>query len=98
MQLLTLSSSRPRSGGELPEFEMLAGTLSSRFARLQVEEVGPAIEGALQEMARAIVVEGTALIEFGEGGTASEVHTWPIGVPPISGGDPPVCLPRWLVD
>ncbi len=98
MQLLTLSSSRPRSGGELPEFERLAGTLSSRFARLQVEEVGPAIEGALQEMARAIVVEGTALIEFGEGGTASEVHTWPIGVPPISGGDPPVCLPRWLVD
>ena len=61
MQVLTLSSSRPRSSGELPQFERLAGTLSSRFARLHVEEVGPAIEGALQEMARAIVVEGSAL-------------------------------------
>ena len=49
MQVVAFSSARSGHDGELQQFERLAATLSSRFARLHVEEIGPAIAGALEQ-------------------------------------------------
>ena len=79
MQVVAFSS--PRSGhdgrdAELQQFERLAGTLSSQFARLHVEEIAPAILGALEQVGLAIDVQACALIEFTEGAIGA-MHTWP---------------------
>ena len=77
MQVVAFSS--PRSGhdgrdAELQQFERLAGTLSSQFARLHVEEIAPAILGALEQVGLAIDVQACALIEFTEGAIGAHAH------------------------
>ena len=93
MQLLAFSSSHSGSTGELHQFERLTGALSSQFVRLHVEEVAPAIAGALEQIAQAFDVASCTLIEFSAAPAVSAVHSWP-------GGDsaPPPQLPRWLLD
>ena len=94
MQVIAFSSSRPGPDGELQNFERLSATLSSQFARLHVEQIGPAILGALEEVGRAIDVEACALIEF-TAGAISAVHTWPTGDAAFGLA---ACPPRWLLD
>ena len=94
MQVLAFSSSRPGHDGELHHFERLTATLSSQFARLQVEEIGPAILGALEQVAQAMDVDACALIELTEG-AISAVHTWPTAEAAFGAA---ACPPRWLVD
>ena len=94
MQVIAFSSSRPGHDGELQNFERLSATLSSQFARLHVEQIGPAILGALEEVGRAIDVEACALIEFTEG-AISAVHAWPTGEAAFGLA---TCPPRWLMD
>ena len=94
MQVVAFSSARSGHDGELQQFERLAATLSSRFARLHVEEIGPAIVGALEQTGRAIDVDACALIEFTEG-AISAMHTWPSAEATFGEAG---CPPRWLVD
>ena len=67
MQVIAFSSARSGRDGELQQFERLAATLSSQFARLHVEEIAPAIVGALEQVGVAIDVQACALIELTEG-------------------------------
>ena len=76
MQVIAFSSPRSGRDGELQQFERLAATLSSQFARLHVEEIAPAIVGALEQVGVAIDVQACALIEFTEGAIGA-MHTWP---------------------
>ena len=97
MQVVAFSS--PRSGpdgrdAELQQFERLAGTLSSQFARLHVEEIAPAILGALEQVGLAIDVQACALIEFTEGAIGA-MHTWPSAAATFGEA---ACPPRWLVE
>ena len=97
MQVIAFSS--PRSGhdgrdAELQQFERLAGTLSSQFARLHVEEIAPAILGALEQVGLAIDVQACALIEFTEGAIGA-MHTWPSAAATFGEA---ACPPRWLVE
>ena len=94
MQVVAFSSARSGHDGELQQFERLAATLSSRFARLHVEEIAPAIVGALEQTGRAIDVDACALIEFTEGAIGA-MHTWPSAEATFGEAG---CPPRWLVD
>jgi formate hydrogenlyase transcriptional activator len=94
MQVIAFSSSRPGSDAELQQFERLASTLSSQFARLHVEQIGNAILGALDQVRRVIDADSCALIEFTEG-AVSAVHGWPTG---DAGCGLTTCPPRWLLD
>ena len=67
MQVVAFSSTRLDSDEELQRFERLASTMSSQFARLHVEQIGPAIVGALEQIARVIDVEACALVELTAG-------------------------------
>ena len=69
-------------------------TLSSQFARLHVEEIAPAILGALEQVGLAIDVQACALIEFTEGAIGA-MHTWPSAAATFGEA---ACPPRWLVE
>jgi formate hydrogenlyase transcriptional activator len=98
---MTVVAFSPAASGhelELPQFERLAATLSSRFARLHVEDVAPAIAGALEQIGRPLGVEVCNLVEFADGGAISAVHTWRDDAVPcrsVNAGTPP---PRWMLD
>jgi formate hydrogenlyase transcriptional activator len=77
MQVIAFTPPRPEPGQELHQFERLAATLSSQFARLHVEDIGAAIVGALEKVGQAVDVDACALIEFADGETVSAVHSWP---------------------
>jgi transcriptional regulator with GAF, ATPase, and Fis domain len=94
MQVIAFSSPRSGRDGELQQFERLAATLSSQFARLHAEEIAPAIAGALQQVGLAIDVQACALIEFTDRAIGA-MHTWPDAAATF--GDA-ACPPRWLVE
>ncbi len=76
MQVIASSSLHTRER-DVPLFERLAGTLSSQFARLPVEEIVPSIAGALEQVAGAVPVDASMLVEFAGDGVVSAVHRWP---------------------
>jgi formate hydrogenlyase transcriptional activator len=88
---------RPQAGADdgLRQFERLAATLSSHFARLHVEQIGAAVAGALEQTAQAIGVTACALVEFGDGEAVSAVHVWPSAQ--VTFGVPG-CPPRPLLE
>jgi transcriptional regulator with GAF, ATPase, and Fis domain len=94
MSLIAFSTAHPANDVELQRFERLAVTLSSQFARLQVEGIGTAITAALEQVARLIDVESITLIEFTDGGTIDALHAWPA----VSATFPTAGPPEWLLD
>ena len=91
MQAVARSS--PARRDEMQRFELLAATLSSQFARLHVEEISPAILGALELVGRAADVDACALIEFSEGESVNAVRAWPNAEAAFgNGGWPPPSL------
>jgi transcriptional regulator with GAF, ATPase, and Fis domain len=98
MPLIAFAPSYPGQDIELPQFERLAATLSSRFARLHVEEIAPAIAGALEEIGRAVGVDACTLVEFAAADAISAVHGWPsepASMHPAASGLP---APRWMLN
>jgi formate hydrogenlyase transcriptional activator len=98
MQLIAFSPTHPGPDLELQQFERLTATLSSRFVRLHVEEIAPAIVGSLEQMARATDVDGSALLEFAEGSAIREVFNWPSGQTTFDPLGFHGCPPQWLRD
>jgi formate hydrogenlyase transcriptional activator len=95
MQVVAISSARPGRDEELQQLERLAGALSSQFARLHGEEIESALQGALDQVGRAIGIGGSALVEFGDGEAITAVHGWPAGE--VTFGEAPY-PPRWLLN
>jgi transcriptional regulator with GAF, ATPase, and Fis domain len=96
MQVVAFSSNRPAAEEEVQQFERLAATLSSQFARLPFEQIAPAITGALEHIARAIDAEASTLVELTPDQTVRAMHAWPEARSTFGpAGDP---LPSWLVD
>ena len=96
MQALARSS--PARPEEMQRFELLVATLSSQFARLHVEEISPAILGALERVGRAADVDACALIEFSDGESVNAVRAWPNAEAAFgNGGWPPPSLVDRLV-
>ena len=82
----------------MQRFELLVATLSSQFARLHVEEISPAILGALERVGRAADVDACALIEFSDGESVNAVRAWPNAEAAFgNGGWPPPSLVDRLV-
>src|SRR5262245_22784187 len=98
MQAVALSSSPTEPAVDLQPFERLAATVSSRFARMHIDEIGPALAGALEQLARAVDVDASALVEFAENGSVSATHTWPDGGTAFGPMGSPGGPPQWLVD
>jgi formate hydrogenlyase transcriptional activator len=94
MQVIAFTS-HPQPDEELHQFERLAATLSSQFARLHVEEIASAIVDALESVGTAVDVDACALIEFTDAQAVSAVHTWPTGEATFGESG---CPPRWLLD
>ncbi len=98
MQVVAFSSTRLDSDEELQRFERLASTMSSQFARLHVEQIGPAIVGALEQIARVIDVETCALVELTQAQAITAVHAWPADGAAFGPDGPDGHVPRWLLD
>jgi formate hydrogenlyase transcriptional activator len=81
MQVIAFPPTPLTPDDELQQFERALVTLSSRFARVNAEEIGPAIVGALEQVAQALRVDAAALVEFADGPRVSHVHVWPSSVP-----------------
>ena len=98
MPLIAFAPTHPGQEMELPQFERLAATLSSRFARLHVEEIAPAIAGALDEIGRAVGVDACSLVEFAAAGAISAVHSWRADPAPWHATESGTPAPRWMLD
>ena len=59
---------------ELQQFEQFAVALSGRLSRLHVDDVGPAIAEALDQIAGAMCAAACQLIEFTETGSVARCH------------------------
>jgi formate hydrogenlyase transcriptional activator len=97
MQVIPFASAHSESSDELQQFERLVATLSTEFARLHFEEIGPFIVRALEQVARAIDVDGGVLVEFNEDGAIRAVHAYPSGSV-FAPADFHGCPPRWVLD
>ncbi len=67
MQLVALSS-RTASESEVPQFEHLLSTLSSRFAALHLDELAQALVHTLEQICLVLNVDRSSVIEFSEDG------------------------------
>ena len=77
MSVVNISSSRSIPEANVELLAQLAVALSRRLTRVLPEDMGPAITGALTEIAAAIEPDGCQLLEFGESGGLSRVHALP---------------------
>ena len=94
MPVHSISSIQTRRDDECEQITQLATTLSLRLAHLSGGDVAPPIVEILQQVAAAIHVESSCLVEFSDTGAVSRTH-----VPPGSATDcvsPP--SRRWLVE
>jgi transcriptional regulator with GAF, ATPase, and Fis domain len=98
MPLIAFAPPYPGQEIELPQFERLAATLSSRFARLHVEEIAPAIAGALEEIGHAVGVDACGLVEFAAENAISAVHNWQSEPASMHAAEPGAPAPRWVLD
>ncbi|HET7218867.1 MAG TPA: sigma 54-interacting transcriptional regulator [Vicinamibacterales bacterium] len=80
MQVIAFPPTALTPDDELQHFERAIVTLSSRFARLNAGEIGPAIVGALEQVAQSLHVDASALVEFADGSRVSALHVWPASV------------------
>src|SRR5262245_13824516 len=95
---IAASSPHVKSDDGLQVFEGLAATLSSQFARLHVEEIAPSIIGVLEQVAGAIEVYASALVEFTDEGAISAAHRWPPQAGAVLAGSRDCLLARSLLD
>ena len=93
MSVVNISSSRSIPEANVELLAQLAVALSRRLTRVLPEDMGPAITGALTEIAAAIEPDGCQLLEFGESGGLSRVHALP-GTADASGP----AAEAWLVE
>jgi formate hydrogenlyase transcriptional activator len=96
MSVLSISSSRTVPEEEIEQIIQLAVTLSGQLTRASMEEVGPAIAGALQSICDATRVVACQLVEFGESGTVARTFQPTSMLHRTEQAPPPVPEP-WLV-
>jgi formate hydrogenlyase transcriptional activator len=97
MSVTAMPSPRRDSPSELEQFDQLAITLAGRLTHLQLQEIGPAIAAALEQVAAAVCVEFCGLIEFTDTGGLARVHS------PLRANRPdveshPSLTGEWLID
>jgi transcriptional regulator with GAF, ATPase, and Fis domain len=73
MSVLSISS-HLAPDANLDQLTQLAVTLSAHLARVPVDDIGPAIEDALERVAEATHVEHCRLFEFSDCGAARRAH------------------------
>ncbi len=81
---------------DLEQFERLAASISSRFVRLQVEEIAPALTATLEQIAAALAVGSCVLLEFDDRGRVSGRHAASRSLSAVDGA--PTTEPPWLID
>ena len=74
MSVLNMTTSRPFSETELEQISQLAVTLSGRLMRIPLDDIGPAIAEALQQVAAATCADGCQLVEFSELGAVAQTY------------------------
>ena len=96
MSVLNMSSSRTAPEADLEQLAQLAVALSRRLTRVLPEDMAPAIAGALAQIAAAIHPDTCQLLEFGESGGLTRVHSLP---DPANRPDGAAQAPEaWLVE
>ena len=75
MPVLSMSSSRVVPEADLDELAQLAMRFSRRLTRVHLEEIGPAIAEALNQIAAATGVDACRLVELTESGSVAHVHS-----------------------
>jgi formate hydrogenlyase transcriptional activator len=86
MALAAASSPQSFLEDQLHRCASLVMQLSSQFSRLNVEQIGPAIAGALEELGRTSGADHCCLIEFDDTGLVRAQRAWSnaaIQAPPI---------------
>ena len=74
MSVLNMTTSRPFPETELEQISQLAVTLSGRLMRVPLDDIGPAIAEALQQVAAATCADGCQLVEFSELGAVAQTY------------------------
>jgi formate hydrogenlyase transcriptional activator len=76
MDAIPIATARAIAEGNLDSSDRLIIALSSRFTRLHVDEIEPAIAGALEEIGTTVGVDASRLLELTEDGAVSVAHAW----------------------
>jgi transcriptional regulator with GAF, ATPase, and Fis domain len=76
------------------QVDRLAAAMASRFARLQLDGIGPSIIEAVEQVARLVGVDTGALIELDDRGAVATTHIWPRQPGTDQAAD---ALPSWVV-
>ena len=74
MSVLSMPPSRSLPETRLEDISHLAVTLSAQLARVQVDDLGPAIGDALDCVAAATRIEDCRFVEFNEAGAVRRTH------------------------
>jgi transcriptional regulator with GAF, ATPase, and Fis domain len=97
MSVLNMPSPRSLQGADVEQVGRLAVTLSGQFARVHHVDLGVAFAQALSQLAAATRVEICQLVEFGESGEVTRLHT-PAGLPPMNDRSGSMSVPEaWLM-
>ena len=98
MTIIPFSSSSPLEP-ELPQLDRLMASMASRFARLHVTGLRPAVTQTLEELVRLTAVESAVLVAVHDGGGMfTAIDGWPRREPsdPSQAPLPPAARPATL--
>ena len=96
MAVVSISSLPKDRETELEQVAELAVALSGRLTRLHVNEIGPAVAAALEQIAEVIGVDSCRLMEFTDGAPARE--PLPGGTGPQAEEEIDASVDGWLIE